>query len=227
MCWVYGLVAALDFGQRAAVACIRMGNHGQKEGCVNYLRNIAVSVLACGLLVVPALAQNSGSDAGSGKTSAQSARSGNLSASDALFMKKAAEGNKAEVELGQMAEQKASSEAVKSFGKRMMKDHQQASEQLESIAGKLGVSLPNKVNAKDQATKDRLEKLSGNEFDQAYMRDMVKDHTKDVAEFHKAASTASNPDVKSFAEQTLPTLQSHLKQARQIVSGSTMSAETR
>ena len=93
------------------------------------------------------------------------------------------------------------------------------------MAVRLG-DLPH-VNAKDQATKDRLEKLSGNEFDQAYMRDMVKDHTKDVAEFQKAASTASNPDVKSFAEQTLPTLQSHLKQARQIVSGSTMSAETR
>ena len=106
MCWVYGLVAALDFGQRAAVACIRMGNHGQKEGCVNYLRNIAVSVLACGLLFLPALAQNSGSDADSGKTSAQSARSGSLSASDAQFMKKAAEGNKAEVELGKMAEEK-------------------------------------------------------------------------------------------------------------------------
>jgi putative membrane protein len=116
---------------------------------------------------------------------------------------------------------------VKSFGKRMMKDHQQASEQLESIADKLGVTLPNKVNAKDQATKARLEKLSGNDFDQAYMRDMVKDHTKDVAEFQKASSSASNPDVKSFAEETLPTLQSHLKEARQIVSGSTMSAETR
>jgi putative membrane protein len=181
-----------------------MGNHGQ-GGCVNYLRNIAVSVLACGLLVVPALAQNSGSDAGSGKTSAQNARG--ISASDALFMKKAAEGNKAEVELGRMAEQKASSDAVKSFGKRMMKDHQRASEQLESVAGKLGVTLPNKVNAKDQATKDRLEKLSGKQFDEAYMRDMVKDHTKDVAEFQKASSTLSNPDVRNFAEQTLPTLQ--------------------
>jgi putative membrane protein len=201
--------------------------NSQKEGSVNYLRNIAVSVLACGLLFLPALAQENGSDMGSASTSARSAGSGNLSASDALFMKKAAEGNKAEVELGQMAEQKASSDAVKSFGKRMMKDHGQASEQLESIAGKLGVTLPNKVNAKDQATKNRLEKLSGNEFDQAYMRDMVKDHTNDVPEFQKAASTASNPDLKNFAEQTLPTLQSHLKQARQIVSGSTMSAETR
>jgi putative membrane protein len=138
-------------------------------------------------------------------------------------MKKAAEANKAEVELGKMAEQKASSDAVKSFGKRMMKDHKQASEQLESIADRLGVTLPNKVNAKDQATKARLEKFSGNEFDQAYMRDMVKDHTKDVAEFQKASSTLSNPDVKNFAEQTLPTLQSHLKEARQIVSGSTLS----
>jgi putative membrane protein len=139
-------------------------------------------------------------------------------------MKKAAEGNKAEVELGKMAEQKASSDAVKAFGQRMMKDHQQATEQLESVAGKFGVTLPNKVNAKDQATKDRLEKLSGKEFDQAYMRDMVKDHTKDVAEFKHAASSASNPDVKNFAQQTLPTLQDHLKQAKSIASGEAMSA---
>jgi putative membrane protein len=142
-------------------------------------------------------------------------------------MKKAAEGNKAEVGLGKMAKEKASSDAVKAFGERMMTDHQQASEQLESVASKLGVTLPNKVNAKDQATKDRLEKLSGKQFDEAYMRDMVKDHTKDVAEFKHAASSASNPDVKHFAQQTLPTLESHLKEAQKIASGTAMSAENR
>lgn len=191
---------------------------------MHMLRSIGVVVLAGGLALVPALAQESAGDMDSGQSSAGSARSGKVSASDASFMKKAAEGNKAEVELGKMAKQKASSDAVKSFGERMMTDHKQASEQLETVAGKLGVSLPNKVNAKDQATKDRLEKLSGKQFDEAYMRDMVMDHTKDVAEFKRAASSASNPDVKNFAQQTLPTLQDHLKQAKSIASGEAISA---
>lgn len=187
------------------------------------LRTMAISVISCGLLMAPAFAQSSG-DPDSGQSSARSTRKAEASATDVQFMKKAAEGNKAEVELGKMAEQKASSDAVKAFGQRMMKDHQQATEQLESVAGKFGVTLPNKVNAKDQATKDRLEKLSGKEFDQAYIRDMVKDHTKDVAEFKHAAASASNPDVKNFAQQTLPTLQDHLKQAKSIASGEAMSA---
>jgi putative membrane protein len=176
---------------------------------------------------VPALAQEGGNDPDAGQSSARSARSANVSASDAQFMKKAAEGNKAEVELGKMALQKGSSDAVKSFGRRMMNDHQQATEQLESVAGKLGVTIPNKVNAKDQATKDRLYKLSGKEFDEAYMREMVKDHTKDVAEFKREASSASNPEVKNFARQTLPTLESHLKEAQKIASGTKMSADNR
>ena len=98
------------------------------------LRSLGVSVLACGLLVVPVLAQESGSDTDSGQSRARSARSGSLSASDASFMKKAAEGNKAEVELGKMAKQKASSDAVKSFGERMMTDHQQANSLSQSRA---------------------------------------------------------------------------------------------
>lgn len=187
------------------------------------LRTMAISVISCGLLMAPAFAQSSG-DPDSSQSSARSTRKAEPSATDVQFMKKAAEGNKAEVELGKMAEQKASSGAVKAFGQRMMKDHQQATEQLESVAGKFGVTLPNKVNAKDQATKDRLEKLSGKEFDQAYMREMVKDHTKDVAEFKHAAASALNPDVKNFAQQTLPTLQDHLKQAKSIASGEAMSA---
>lgn len=55
----------------------------------------------------------------------------------------------------------------------------------------------------------------------------MKDHTKDVAEFKYAASSASNPNVKNFARQTLPTLESYLKEARKIASGSKMSADNR
>lgn len=141
-----------------------------------------------------------------------------VSIADKRFMEKAAEGGLAEVKLGQLASDKASNQSVKDFGKRMVTDHTRINEQLKDLASKKGVSLPTSLNAKDQATYDRLSKLSGSEFDREYMRDMVRDHEMDVAEFRRVAQTAKDADVKSFAQQTLPTLEDHLNQAKQISS---------
>jgi putative membrane protein len=137
-------------------------------------------------------------------------------ASDRTFMRKAAEGGKAEVELGKLAQEKASSSEVKQFGERMVNDHTKAGDQLKQVAEKEGVTLPDKLNAKDAATKARLEKLSGEAFDRAYMQDMVKDHTQGVAEFRTEARNGKDPEVKNFASQTLPTLEDHLKEAKSI-----------
>jgi putative membrane protein len=145
-----------------------------------------------------------------------SSGSSQLSAMDKHFVRKAAEGGLAEVELGKLATQKASSDEVKKFGQRMVDDHTKANDQLKQVAQQKGIALPTQPDAKDQATLKRLEKLSGEQFDKAYMNDMVKDHTKDVAEFQKESKTAKDPDVKNFASQTLPTLQDHLKQAKSI-----------
>ena len=68
----------------------------------------------------------------------------------------------------------------------------------------------------DQKVYDQLSKLSGKAFDIAYIRDMVKDHTKDVAEFQQEAKNGTDEKIKGFASDTLPTLQDHLKQAQQI-----------
>src|SRR5581483_2939442 len=202
------------------------------------LHRVAMLVLCSGLLLIPAAAQTSNSSAneaasqtksGSAMSSSQtgSATSGKLSASDRQFLNKAAQGGKAEVELGQLAQQKASSDDVKKFGERMVTDHSKANDQLQQLASQKGITLPDKLNAKDQATKARLEKLSGKQFDQAYMRDMVKDHTKDVNEFQHEANNAKDPDVKSFAQSTLPTLQDHLKEAKQIAPSGTVTASNR
>ena len=142
--------------------------------------------------------------------------SSKLDPADRMFVKKAAEGGLAEVELGQLATQKGSSDEVKKFGQRMVDDHSKANDQLKQVASSLGVTVPDKLSPKDQATKDRLSKLNGEQFDAAYMRDMVKDHTKDVAEFKQESQKAKNPEVKNFASQTLPTLEDHLKQAKTI-----------
>jgi len=121
----------------------------------------------------------------------------------------------AEVQLGQLATQKAQSDDVKKFGQRMVDDHSKANDQLKSIASQKGITVPSGLDAKDEALKDKLANMSGAQFDHAYMQAMVKDHKEDIAEFQKEASSGRDPDVKGFASQTLPTLQDHLKMAEQ------------
>jgi putative membrane protein len=148
---------------------------------------------------------------------------GTTMSSDQKFVKEAAEGGLAEVELGQMAEQKASSEQVKQFAQRMVNDHSKANDQLKQIASSEGITVPDKLNAKDKMLKAKLSKLSGDKFDHVYMENMVKDHEKDISDFQKESSNGTNPQVKQFASQTLPTLQSHLQEAQSIAPNTKMS----
>jgi len=143
-------------------------------------------------------------------------QSAGTASADAQFVKKAAAGGRAEVELGQLAVKNGSSEQVKQFGQRMIDDHGKANEQLKQLASQVHVKLPSEPGQQDRATKERLEKISGAQFDQAYMSEMVTDHKKDVAEFERESKSAKNPAVKDLAQQTLPVLREHLKQAEQI-----------
>jgi len=139
------------------------------------------------------------------------------SATDTTFATKAAAGGMAEVQLGQLALKNASNADVKSFAQKMVDDHTQAGDKLKSVAAKDSLNLPSDIDAKDKATYDRLSKLHGAAFDRAYMRDMVKDHKTDVAEFQREANRGKNQDLKQFASETLPTLQEHLKMAESTV----------
>lgn len=136
-----------------------------------------------------------------------------LTASDNSFVRKAAEANYAEIQMGKLAQDKGTNPAVKDFGQRMVTDHTKAYDQLKPIASKDNVTMPDKMNAKDQALYDRLSKLSGTQFDREYMRNMVKDHQSDVAEFQRESTKAKNQDVRTYATNTLPTLQEHLRLA--------------
>jgi putative membrane protein len=143
--------------------------------------------------------------------------SAKLKATDKTFVRKAAEGGLAEVELGKLAASKASDPEVKSFGQKMVDDHSKANDRLKQTVGTKGVDLPSDMSAKDKALEARLDKLSGADFDRAYMKEMLKDHQKDVAEFRREAKRAgADPDVKSFASETLPTLEEHLKMAQDV-----------
>jgi putative membrane protein len=136
-----------------------------------------------------------------------------MSTPDSTFATKAAQGGMAEVKMGQLAANNASNADVKAFGQQMVDDHTKANDELKGIASRKNITLPTNIDAKDQATYDRLAKLTGAEFDRIYMSDMVKDHRTDIAEFDKEAKSGSDPDLKAFASRTLPTLRHHLQMA--------------
>ena len=165
-----------------------------KQDCKHLVGMLAVGLLA----VAPVFAQ----------------QTANRMTGDTSFVTKAAQGGMAEVKLGKLATEKASSPDVKTFGQQMVDDHSKANDELKSLASKKGLTLPTDVDAKDQATYDRLSKLSGAEFDKAYMADMVSDHKTDVAEFRRESQRGSDPDVKAWAAKTLPTLEHHLQLAQ-------------
>jgi putative membrane protein len=139
-----------------------------------------------------------------------------LTTAEKDFLSNAARGGMVEVQLGNMAAQKATSEDVKQFGERMATDHSQLGQKLQQLASNLGFSLPPDLKPEQQNLISRFEKLTGKAFDSAYMKEMVSDHAKDVSEFERAASQASNADIKQFASDALPTLREHLKLAREI-----------
>jgi len=137
---------------------------------------------------------------------------------DQKFAQNAAAGSAAEIQLGQVAADKATNDKVKQFGQRMVADHTKASSELKAIASKKDMTLPDSPKGKDKATIEKLSKMSGPAFDKAYMQDMVKDHQKDVAEFQKEANNGSDPDLKAWAGTTLPVLQEHLRMAKEALS---------
>jgi len=145
---------------------------------------------------------------------AQSGHEG-LDKSDKKFVDEAAQVGMAEVKLGQLATEKASSEDVKKFGQMMVDDHTKANDELKAFAQKKMVDLPTDLG-KHQKTYDKLSKLSGSDFDKEYMEAMVKDHKEDVSEFEKQAARGQDSELKAWAAKTLPTLQMHLQHAQDL-----------
>lgn len=136
-------------------------------------------------------------------------------AADQQFVMEAAHGGIAEVELGRLASQKAQAAEVKQFAQKMVEDHGRANQELKTLAQGKNITIPSDLDAKHKATKERLEKMSGAEFDRAYMQQMVQDHQKAVADFRRESQSGQDAEVKAWAAKQLPTLEQHLQMAQQ------------
>jgi len=137
---------------------------------------------------------------------------------DKEFVSKAGMGGLFEVQAGNLALQKAQNADVKTFAQRMVTDHGNANAELAQLATTKGLALPTELGGEHKSAYDHLNGLSGAEFDKTYMQHMVEDHDKDVPEFDKASTTASDADVKAFAGKTLPVLKEHQTMAKSISS---------
>jgi len=139
-----------------------------------------------------------------------------LNAKDSEFVMKAATGGMMEVNAGNVAQTNAMNDRVKAFGSMMVSDHSKANSELMSLASAKGITLPAALPANEQKHIDEMGKMKGKDFDHHYMSMMLDDHKKDVAEFEKEASNATDPDLKAWAAKTLPTLKTHLDSAQAI-----------
>jgi putative membrane protein len=135
---------------------------------------------------------------------------------DSKFMVKAASGGMMEVELGQLAQQKAQNKRVKDFGAMMVKDHTKANEEMKALAANKNVTLPQAMGEDHQKHVTDLREKTGKAFDKAYMSMMVDDHQEDVNDFENISTNGKDADLKAFAAKTLPVLRTHLESAKSI-----------
>lgn len=139
-----------------------------------------------------------------------------LSDQDKKFAENASRGGVMEVMLGKLAATNAGSAAVKSLGEMMVKDHTKANEELKKWASGVGYTLPTDLDDKKQKKYDELKAKKGMEFDKMYTDFMVDDHKEDIEDFKKQASDGSDAALKSFASNTLPTLEHHLMESKKV-----------
>jgi putative membrane protein len=136
-----------------------------------------------------------------------------LTPGDRTFADDLARTNIAEISLGKLAQQKGTVAAVKDFGARMVRDHTELNNELTTWAKNNHVVLPTTMSAADTAEQQKLESMSGKDFDNAYMETMLSDHQHDIVKVQREAERVTNSQVKQLASRTLPVLEDHVRMA--------------
>jgi putative membrane protein len=146
-------------------------------------------------------------------------------AADKDFLKNAAESSAAQVQLGKLAQEKASSDAVKEFGKQMVTAHTQTGDQLKEAAAALKMQLPAEPPRKAKKAEEKLAKLSGADFDRTYAKMAADEQKQTVKQFEREAKNGKVQAMKDFAAKNLPAEQERQKQAEELTGGGTKSAD--
>lgn len=139
-----------------------------------------------------------------------------LSDKDKDFVTSAGKGGMAEVALAQDAVNHATNPDVKAFAQKLIDDHTKANGELSSFASGHGVTIPSDLESKIKEVKERLLKLTGKSFDQAFVKQMVEDHKSTIKMFEDESKNGADTSLKTWVDSTLPTLKGHLKMAEDL-----------
>lgn len=161
----------------------------------------------------PAFAQDTQEPTAGRPTTRQQANA--PAAPDQTFAKQAIQGNLAEVQLGKLAEQKATDPQVRQFGQMLATDHQTNNKKARTLATRLNIKPPAEPNSEQKQMYQKLSGLSGATFDHQFVTDMIADHRRDIAKFSQETKNP-NPQVAQYAQATLPDLEKHLHAAEAI-----------
>jgi putative membrane protein len=162
-----------------------------------FMRKLLLASLSAGLVGVTAITASAA-----------------FSSRDRDFVLKATSSGLAAVAAAQLAQQRSASPQVRQFADRVIADHTQANSVLQDIAGQEDITLPLQPAGKDAAAVQRLRGLNGDAFDRAYAQDQLSNHEQDIALFRREANSGQDPELKAFAQKTLPILQQHLQLAQ-------------
>lgn len=146
-----------------------------------------------------------------------------LNSTDRGFITEAIQDDRQEIQMAKLAESSGSSEKVKAFGRKLVTDHQKNLTQLESMAQKFKIDVPTEQKKMMGGDMDKLTSATGAQFDTQFATAMVKDHQKAIDMYTKQVREGQNPQLIQFATRTLPILEQHLQQAKQLSSGKTSS----
>ena len=135
--------------------------------------------------------------------------------SDEHFIKHAASDNQLEIQASQLVAQQTQNQQVKQLAEKLIQDHQQAQQQLQQLAQSMNMQLPTELMPADQAKLQEMQKMRGDSADRGFVFSQVGDHTCDILKYQYEAEHAMSPELKQFAQQGVPVLESHLRMARE------------
>lgn len=139
-----------------------------------------------------------------------------LAAKDEKFVRDAVQGNLREVRMGELARERGGRAEVKEFGRTLAGDHSRSGADLKALAARKNIQVAEQLDPAHSRGLEELGRLSGSDFDKTFLSEAVRDHKKDISEFEDASKTAKDPDVRAFADRTLPTLRTHLERAQAL-----------
>jgi len=182
------------------------------------MRNVLLSAFAVGVYALAPMAPSRAQDSDGPRPpiKAEDRKFDFRALTDEQFAENAALINLMEINLGNYAILKARRADIQQFANQLKKEHTEAHNLLEMIAAKRRLTLPNKLDGKHQAKIDKLIVLTADEFDRAYVKEMVDGHRMATALFEHESQHGQVAELKAYAAETLPTIRRHHQRATQL-----------